>query len=128
MTESTETPSDYVLARRTRAGDRDAFAALVRRYERSLLALIRGRLGPVDAVADVLQGDARAGLERLRSQEPREPKAWLYQVARNRCRDYLRGTECREDPSTASSSDASKPTLPTVWSSTATRTCTATTT
>lgn len=96
MTESTKTPNDHVLARRTRAGDQDAFAALIRRYERSLLALIRGRLGPVDAVEDVLQDTLVQAWKGMRVHEPREPRAWLYQVARNRCRDYLRGAEHRE--------------------------------
>ena len=96
MTESTKTPNDRVLARRTRAGDQDAFAALIGRYEHSLLALIRGRLGPVDAVADVLQETLVQAWIGMRAQEPREPRAWLYQVARNRCRDFLRGAEHRE--------------------------------
>ena len=96
MTESTKTPSDRVLTRRIRAGDQDAFAALIGRYEHSLLALIRGRLGPVDAVADVLQETLVQAWVGMRTHEPREPRAWLYQVARNRCRDFLRGAEHRE--------------------------------
>ena len=98
MTESTKTPSDRVLVQRVRDGDQDAFAALVRRYERSLLALIRGRLGAVDAVSDVLQETLVQAWKGMRVHEPREPRAWLYQVARNRCRDYLRGAEHRESP------------------------------
>ncbi|MCY3813543.1 MAG: RNA polymerase sigma factor [Gammaproteobacteria bacterium] len=96
MTESTKTPNDHILARRAHVGDQDAFAALVGRYERSLLALIRSRLGPVDAVADVLQETLVQAWTGMRGYEPREPRAWLYQVARNRCRDYLRGAERRE--------------------------------
>lgn len=98
MTESTETPSDHVLARRIQAGDQDAFAKLIGRHERSLLALIRSRLGPVDAVADVLQETLVQAWKGMRVHEPREPRAWLYQVARNRCRDHLRGAERRESP------------------------------
>ena len=98
MTESTKTPSDHVLARRIQRGDQDAFAALIGRYERSLLALIRSRLGPVEAVADVLQEALVQAWKGMRVHEPREPRAWLYQVARNRCRDYLRGAEHRESP------------------------------
>ena len=98
MTESTKTPSDHVLARRIYRGDQDAFAALIGRYERSLLALIRSRLGTVDAVADVLQETLVQAWTGMRVYEPREPRAWLYQVARNRCRDYLRGAEHRESP------------------------------
>ena len=79
-------------------GDQDAFAALIGRYERSLLALIRSRLGPVEAVADVLQEALVQAWKGMRVHEPREPRAWLYRVARNRCRDYLRGAEHRESP------------------------------
>ena len=98
MTESTKAPNDHLLARRIHVGDQHAFATLIGRYERSLLALIRGRLGPVYAVEDVLQETLVQAWKGLRLQEPREPRAWLYQVARNRCGDYLRGAEHRERP------------------------------
>ena len=74
----------------------EAFAALIRRYERSLGALIRDRLGPCDAVEDVLQETLMHAWAGLRVQEPRNARAWLYQVARNRCSDYLRSTQRRE--------------------------------
>ena len=90
---------DERLAERIRGGDGRAFVVLVRRYERSLAALIGRRLGAtgaVDAVEDLLQetfAQAWAGLE---SQSPRDVRAWLYQVARNRCSDYLRSPQRRE--------------------------------
>ena len=74
----------------------EAFAALIRRYERSLGALIRDRLGGCDAVEDVLQETLMHAWAGLRVQEPRNARAWLYQVARNRCSDYLRSTQRRE--------------------------------
>ena len=74
----------------------EAFAALIRRYERSLSALIRDRLGGCDAVEDVLQETLMHAWAGLRVQEPRNARAWLYQVARNRCSDYLRSTQRKE--------------------------------
>ncbi|MCY3763419.1 MAG: sigma-70 family RNA polymerase sigma factor, partial [Gemmatimonadetes bacterium] len=74
----------------------EAFAALIRRYERSLRALIHSRLGAWDAAEDVLQETLMHAWAGLRVQEPRNARAWLYQVARNRCSDYLRSTRRRE--------------------------------
>lgn len=89
--------NDASLVRRIRQGDEWAFGELVRRYEYPLAALIRYTVvNPVDA-EDVLQEtlvDAWAGLRRLR--EPGNVRAWLMQVARNRCSDYFRSRERRE--------------------------------
>ncbi len=88
--------SDQILAQQIQAGDEQAFGALIRRYERSLAALIRDRLGSADAVEDVLQETLVHAWSGLRVQGPRNVRAWLYQVARNRCSDYLRSTQRRE--------------------------------
>ena len=93
MAESTKTQTDDVLARRIRAGEQDAFVVLIRRYERALVALIRSRLGAVDAVHDVLQDTLVHVWTGLSTREPRNARAWLYQVARNRCSDHLRAAE-----------------------------------
>lgn len=87
---------DQKLAERIRTGDEQAFVTLIRRYERSLAALIRDRLGSVDAVEDVLQETLVHAWLALRLLAPRHVRAWLYQVARNRCADYLRSSQRRE--------------------------------
>ena len=87
---------DRALGRKIRSGDKEAFVLLVRRYERSLSALVRDRLGSGDAVEDVLQETFMRAWSGLRTQEPRNLRAWLYQVARNRCGDYLRSPQRRE--------------------------------
>ena len=87
--------NDGILAQRTRKGDGQAFVTLVRRYERSLAALIRDRLGSA-AVEDVLQETLVHAWTGLRKRTPRKVRAWLYQVARNRCADFLRSTQRRE--------------------------------
>ena len=88
--------TDHALTRKIRSGDKEAFVVLVRRYERSLSALVRDRLGSGDAVEDVLQETFMRAWSGLRTQEPRNLRAWLYQVARNRCSDYLRSPQRRE--------------------------------
>ena len=88
--------NDQILAQRTRAGDEQAFVALIRRYERSLAALIRDRLGSDDSVEDVLQETLVHAWSGLRVRGPKNVRAWLYQIARNRCSDYLRSTQRRE--------------------------------
>src|SRR5215469_8117404 len=83
--------SDNVLAQRYLEGDQQAFEALVNRYSGSLFNFIRRFLGDYDAACDILQQvmlQFYISLPKLRTGEPL--KAWLYQVARNRCLDEVR--------------------------------------
>ena len=88
--------SDQTLVQQIRDGHDQAFVKLIRRYERSLAALIRDRLGLVDAVEDVMQDTLVHAWLGLRDLKPGNVRAWLYQVARHRCADYLRSTQRRE--------------------------------
>ena len=99
MVESMHNLPDEDLTERICRGDQQAFLVLVRRYERSLAALIGRRLGAagtVDAVEDLLQEAFLQAWRGLGSQSPRNVRAWLYQVARNRCSDFLRSSQRRE--------------------------------
>jgi RNA polymerase sigma-70 factor (ECF subfamily) len=83
--------TDGVLAQQTLAGDQDAFANLVQRYSSSLFNFICRFLNDYDAASDILQQvftQLYISLPNLRTGEPL--KAWLFQVARNRCLDELR--------------------------------------
>ncbi|HUW61387.1 MAG TPA: sigma-70 family RNA polymerase sigma factor [Candidatus Bathyarchaeia archaeon] len=85
-----ETP-DAVLVDRARSGDADAFAALVRRYERPLYAYARRMLRSADEAEDVFQETflrVHLHLDRFREGAPFRP--WLYQIATNLCRDRQR--------------------------------------
>src|SRR5215469_990763 len=93
--ERTRTPRpampDGVLMQHYLAGDQQAFEALVNRYSGPLFNFIRRFLSDYDAACDVLQQvllQLYLSLPKLRTGEPL--KAWLYQVARNRCLDELR--------------------------------------
>ncbi len=91
--EQTSAPimTDGMLAQQAMAGDQAAFEALVHRYSTSLFNFIYRFLNDYDLACDVLQQvflQLYVSLPTLRTGEPF--KAWLFQVARNRCLDELR--------------------------------------
>jgi RNA polymerase sigma factor (sigma-70 family) len=83
--------SDALLAQQSLAGDQRAFETLVQRYSTALFTFICRFLGDDDQACDILQQvflQLYLSLPTLRTDNPL--KAWLFQVARNRCRDELR--------------------------------------
>lgn len=83
--------TDGVLAQQTLEGDQVAFEKLVQRYSSTLFNFICRFLNDYDAASDILQQvftQLYISLPNLRTGEPL--KAWLFQVARNRCLDELR--------------------------------------
>lgn len=71
---------------------RDSFESLVLRYQRPLLSLIRSRLGTNEQadIEDVTQDTLLQVWLSLTRSTPSNFQAWLYQLARNRCTDWLR--------------------------------------
>jgi RNA polymerase sigma factor (sigma-70 family) len=87
----TTTITDGILAQQAIAGDQRAFETLVNRYSTSLFNFIYHFLSDYDQACDILQQvflQLYISLPKLRTGEPL--KAWLFQVARNRCLDELR--------------------------------------
>jgi RNA polymerase sigma factor (sigma-70 family) len=83
--------TDGILAQQAMAGDQYAFEALVHRYSTPLFNFIYRFLNDYDLACDILQHvflQLYISLPTLRTGEPL--KAWLFQVARNRCLDELR--------------------------------------
>lgn len=83
--------TDGMLVKQTLAGDQRAFELLVQRYHVSLFNFICHCLGDYDLACDVAQQvflQLYISMPTLRTGEPL--KAWLFQVARNRCLDELR--------------------------------------
>jgi RNA polymerase sigma factor (sigma-70 family) len=84
--------SDERLISRLRAHDDDAFAQLVARYERQLLSFCRRMLGSREDAEDVLQDTFAAAYKAILADERViECRPWLYQIARNRCLNAIRG-------------------------------------
>lgn len=83
--------TDGMLVHQCLAGDQAAFEMLVRRYHVPLFNFICHCLKDYDLACDVSQHvflQLYTSLPKLRTDEPL--KAWLFQVARNRCLDELR--------------------------------------
>ena len=83
--------TDGMLVQQILAGDQQAFEILVRRYNTPLFNFICHCLGDYDLACDISQQvflQLYISMPTLRTGEPL--KAWLFQVARNRCLDELR--------------------------------------
>lgn len=83
--------SEAQVIQACRAGDKSAYAWLVRKYSRGVFAVCMGILGNVDDAEDMTQdalvrGFTRIGLLRDGDQF----KTWIFRIARNLCIDSLR--------------------------------------
>jgi RNA polymerase sigma-70 factor (ECF subfamily) len=82
---------DGACVERVRAGDRDAFAILVRRYQTSLYRHARALGLDYDAGHDAVQDAfvrAYTHLDACRDSE--RFRTWLFRILRNRCLDHLK--------------------------------------
>jgi RNA polymerase sigma-70 factor, ECF subfamily len=83
--------ADAELVDRARRGDVESFAALCRRYERSVLALAWARLRDIHAAEDVAQATLLAAFQRLSTlSDPSKFGPWILQIARRQVTDWAR--------------------------------------
>lgn len=100
MSDPTREPpdSDEQLLTRLRAGERELFGALVRRYERELFGYLRRYLGDDDLADDVFQNTFVQVYRKIKQYEPGRPaRPWLYAIATNQAIDALRRRNRRAD-------------------------------
>jgi len=89
--ESLQHSSDEELLARYRAGVREAFGVLVRRYEGELFGYLRRYLGDADLAADVFQNTFLQVFTKAEQFEPGRPvRPWLYTIATHQAIDALR--------------------------------------
>jgi RNA polymerase sigma-70 factor (ECF subfamily) len=75
-------PTDEELARTARAGQPQAFAELVKRYERSLFRFLRMRTASVHDAEELLQDVLLRGWTHLDRYDPTRPfSTWIYTLA-----------------------------------------------
>ena len=94
-----EKSDNETLARLSAQGSESAFVELIRRHERQLAALIQYQLGDLDHAEDVLQEtllQAWVGIRHLR--DPKTVGQWLLRIAKNRCYDFLKSAQRRDQP------------------------------
>lgn len=75
---------------RARAGDGDAFEALLEPHRRELLVHCYRILGSLQDAEDVLQEVLMSAWRALERFDGRSLRAWLYRIATNRCLNFLR--------------------------------------
>ena len=83
-------PTDGNVVARVRAGDRDAYRILVRRYQDVLYRHALRMTGAADVAADLVQSalvKAYTHIDRCR--DPERFGAWLFRILANRCKDHL---------------------------------------
>ena len=85
------TCSDEELLLRSRRGDTEAFALLVRRYERELYGYLRRYLGDASLAEDVFQNTFLQLHLKSGQYQPGNPvRPWLYTIATHQAIDALR--------------------------------------
>ena len=91
MTENYKQITDEQLFDLFRSGDDKAFAKLVKRYENELYSFLSRFLGRQAAAEDVFQeAFLQVHLSADRFESGRRFRPWLYTIAANKARDYLR--------------------------------------
>jgi RNA polymerase sigma-70 factor (ECF subfamily) len=83
--------SDEELLLAFRGGDKSAFGALLRRYEREMYGYLRRYLGDAGLAEDVFQNTfLQVYLKSNQFEEGRQVRPWLYTIATNQAVDTLR--------------------------------------
>lgn len=84
-------PPDAEIVRRVLEGRRDDYGLLVRRYHEQLFRFALGMVGDADAATDLVQDSLVKAYTTLDAcRDPSRFGAWVYQILRNRCRDFLK--------------------------------------
>lgn len=90
--------SDEDLVAASRGGNRNAYAALVRRHAKKVYAVCVGVLGNIAETEDIFQETFVRGMTHIGSlRDTGQFAAWIAQIARNLCRDHLRKQHRRRD-------------------------------
>jgi RNA polymerase sigma-70 factor (ECF subfamily) len=110
MTEGHAESSDEMLMVRYKRGDRDAFAELVRRYQRPLYNFSVRYVGNREAAREVTQ-DAFLRVVKRSADFKHESRfsTWIFAITRNLCIDELRKAKHRNHPSLDDTTSGGQP-------------------
>lgn len=90
-------PSDAEVVARVRAGDREVYRILVRRYQDPLFRHALNMTGNSDVAADLVQASLiKAYTQISRCREPDRFGAWLFRILVNGCKDHLKSRRRRD--------------------------------
>lgn len=94
-----DSPSDVDVVSRVLEGHRDEYRILIQRYQERLHRFAFGMVDDPDAATDLVQDSfvkAYSNLEACKN--PERFESWVYQILRNRCRDYLKNIRRMHEP------------------------------
>ena len=92
-------PDDAALVGRVLAGERRAYGQLVARHEDQLYRHALRMTGDADAATDLVQGAfVRAYTQLNRCREPARFGAWVFRIAANQTKDWLKSRRRRDVP------------------------------
>ena len=90
-------PSDGSVVRAVLAGKRDFYRLLVRRHQDPMYQHALRMIGSPDDAADVVQRAFVTGFGKLdQCQDPEKVAGWLFRIASNLCRDFLKNRRRRD--------------------------------
>ncbi len=92
-----EHDESYELIKASQAGDTKAMEKLIKLYAEAVHSLIYSILGNRDIVEDIAQETFLKMLLAIENYEFRAPfRSWLFRIAVNLCRDYMRRSRVRQ--------------------------------
>ena len=104
--------SDAKLIQRVLSGDNTAFSTLVRKYQKQVHALVWRKIGDFHIAEDITQDTFLKAYQKLATlKDPQSFAGWLYVIATNHCKTWLRKKRLQTQPlETTSSADLEKAT------------------
>ena len=88
---------DREIVARVRAGDREAYRILVRRYQDMLFRHALRMTSEHDVAADLVQASfVKAYTNLAHCRDPERFGAWLYRILANACKDHLKSKRRRD--------------------------------
>ncbi len=90
-------PTDGDVVARVKAGDRDAYRILVRRYQDVLYRHALRMTSQADTASDLVQAAlVKAYTHIHRCREPERFGAWVFRILANRCKDHLKSSRRKD--------------------------------
>ena len=94
-----DTPADAEVVARVLDGHRDEYRVLIQRYQEAFHRFAFGMVDDPDAATDLVQDSFVKAYTNLEScKNPERFESWVYQILRNRCRDYLKNIRRTHEP------------------------------